>query len=85
MNQNEGGIISQALKDSFGLLESTYGVQNIAVSVSFLEVYNEKIYDLLNESRVVQKSAIKTDVKYSPVDSVDAAIRYVLGVSYRQI
>jgi hypothetical protein len=47
------GVIPRALKYMFGKVRESTG-RSFTVSVSFLQIYNERIYDLLNSANPAQ-------------------------------
>ncbi|XP_055615677.1 kinesin-like protein Nod [Toxorhynchites rutilus septentrionalis] len=44
------GMITRALDQTFDLLEESRNKEDYEIQVSFIEIYNEKIYDLLSEN-----------------------------------
>jgi kinesin family protein 4/21/27 len=46
------GISVRAIKEVFRQVEETRKVKHIDISCSFLQIYNEKVFDLLNTSKI---------------------------------
>ena len=45
---SENGITIRAIKDAFRQAEEYKKEKHITISCSFLQIYNEKVFDLLN-------------------------------------
>ncbi len=46
-NERESGIMARTLNDLFGRIAEAHPDGNYKISISYLEIYNEKIRDLL--------------------------------------
>jgi hypothetical protein len=46
------GISIRAIKESFKQIEDVKNSKHITISCSFLQIYNEKVFDLLNTSKI---------------------------------
>ncbi|SMN18066.1 similar to Saccharomyces cerevisiae YGL216W KIP3 Kinesin-related motor protein involved in mitotic spindle positioning [Maudiozyma saulgeensis] len=55
------GIIFQAMEELFNKIENLKDTQNFEISLSFLEIYNERIRDLLNPETNYKKLVIRED------------------------
>ncbi|KAL3241326.1 tubulin-dependent ATPase KIP3 [Nakaseomyces bracarensis] len=55
------GIIFQAMEELFQKMEDLKDIKNFQISLSFLEIYNERIRDLLNPETASQKLVIRED------------------------
>lgn len=83
---DQHGIIYRALVDTFELLNEKHDSGNYEVALTFLEIYNERVYDLFNDSKPVQKNALKTDISYVAVESVEQSLQLLqLGNSARHV
>lgn len=72
----KAGIIVRALIDTFRLLEVKFGENGFEVAVSFIEIYNEKVYDLFSDSRDALKGVYKSsDIEKVEVASMEEAIQ----------
>lgn len=47
-------MIPRALTEVFNIIQTKNDVEKTIISVSFLEIYNEKVYDLLSENNSEQ-------------------------------
>lgn len=73
---DKAGIIVRALIDVFRMLEEKYGENGYEVAVSFIEIYNEKVYDLFSDSREAQRGVYKpSDIERVEVASMEEAIQ----------
>jgi len=50
------GIIPKVINDLYKKIEALHNRQTFCISVSFLQIYNEKIYDLLNPASLNNKN-----------------------------
>lgn len=55
-SMNIDGVIPKAIKDLYRKIESFQHRRTFSISVSFLQIYNEKIFDLLNPSSLNNKN-----------------------------
>lgn len=63
-NNNQGGVISFCIKNIFKKIENSQtGKMKYKVSCSYLQIYNEKIYDLLNPSQFSNETSFKNGLK----------------------
>lgn len=46
--QNQHGLIQRSVKNLINQIQPLRAQKNVTMNVSFLQIYNEKIYDLLN-------------------------------------
>ena len=46
------GISIRAIKEAFKQVEEAKKSKHITISCSFLQIYNEKVFDLLNTSKI---------------------------------
>lgn len=58
---DQPGIIFLAMKELFEKIDKLNDVQNFEISLSYLEIYNEKIRDLLNPDMSFKKLVIRED------------------------
>jgi hypothetical protein len=63
LDENEEGLIPRAIKDLFAAVEvlKSQGTRRVSVSCSYLQLYNEKIYDLLNTDTYKRKIVRQKD------------------------
>lgn len=86
LHENNDGLSWRALEDTFDLLKKKYDEEDFEITVSFVEVYNEKIFDLFNESKVLQKANAKTEVTHVRVTSVEEALKLLkTGSRHRHV
>ena len=52
------GISVRAIKDAFKQAEEAKKSKHISISCSFLQIYNEKVFDLLNTSKIKKSSGM---------------------------
>ena len=52
------GISVRAIKDAFRQAEEAKKTKHISISCSFLQIYNEKVFDLLNTSKIKKSSGM---------------------------
>uniref|UniRef100_A0A336LY24 Kinesin-like protein n=1 Tax=Culicoides sonorensis TaxID=179676 RepID=A0A336LY24_CULSO len=73
----QAGIVHRVLEDVFLGAETKYGENGWKISVSFIEIYNEKVYDLLSQSSEPLKGLYykSKDIEKCEVGSVDEAIQ----------
>jgi ribonuclease I len=50
------GISVRAIKEAFRLANDAKKSKHVSISCSFLQIYNEKVYDLLNTSKMKSKN-----------------------------
>ena len=51
-NNFQNGISLRAIRDAFKQAEEAKKGKHIQISCSFLQIYNEKVFDLLNTSKI---------------------------------
>lgn len=50
-DDHNNGITVRAIRDAFKRVEAAKKEKHISISCSFLQIYNEKVFDLLNSSK----------------------------------
>lgn len=55
------GLSIRAIKEAFNQVEMARKSKHITVSCSFLQIYNEKIFDLLNTGKIKKTNAKKQE------------------------
>ena len=61
MDNLNNGISVRAIKDAFRQAEEAKKYKHITISCSFLQIYNEKVFDLLNTSKIKKSNNGKQD------------------------
>lgn len=73
------GISVRAIKEAFAQVEEARKTKHISISCSFLQIYNEKVFDLLNSSKM-KKSGGKQEglkIRWSKNDQFSVENLYV--------
>ena len=55
-DSHNNGITVRAIRDAFSRVDDVKKEKHIAISCSFLQIYNEKVFDLLNSSKQFKKT-----------------------------
>ena len=55
------GLSIRAIREIFRQAEDAHKTKHITISCSFLQIYNEKVYDLLNTSKIKKLNGKNTE------------------------